>query len=134
MAVKDPIIDPDRKLLYRNFHEIGDKFKVVYLVELSRTKNKFFVILFPDFDDTSLFLHQILQFKVAEKLLKQVGCSYLNFVYTLDIKFGKLVINNYHNSLRDSGHVDSIFMSKIDPRPIGHQSSRNQTTGRTPKR
>lgn len=56
ILVRDPIIDPNRKVLYRNFHEIGKKFKVVYMVELSRTKTKFIIILFPNYEDPSTFL------------------------------------------------------------------------------
>ena len=40
-------IDPKRKVLYRNFHEINSK---IYLVELSRNKQKVFILLFPNFE------------------------------------------------------------------------------------
>ena len=57
MVLKDPMIDPKRKVMYRNFHEIGECFKVVYLVEISRNDKKMFVILFPNYEKPDMFLH-----------------------------------------------------------------------------
>lgn len=40
-------IEPTRKVLYRNFHEIDSQ---VYLIEISRNKKKVFILLFPNFE------------------------------------------------------------------------------------
>lgn len=96
MAIKDPLIDPDRKVLYRNFHEIGSKFRVAYLVEISRSKTKFYILLFPNFEKPEMFLHQIINSKIGERLLYLVDNVFENFVQTFDIKFGRLVLGNYH--------------------------------------
>jgi hypothetical protein len=40
-------IEPTRRVLYRNFHDIDGQ---VYLVEISRNKKKVFVLLFPNFE------------------------------------------------------------------------------------
>lgn len=108
MQIKDPLIDPDRKVLYRNFHEIGSKFRVAYLVEISRSKTKLFILLFPNFEKPEMFLHQILNSKIGERLLALVDNVFENFIQTFDIKFGKLVLGNYH------------FKAKSRPPP--HQS------------
>jgi hypothetical protein len=96
MHIKDPLIDPCRKVLYRNFHEIETKFKIVYLVEISRNKNKFFILLFPNYEQPEMFLNQILSYKIGEKLLSLVNNNLIKFIKTFDIKFGKLVLENYH--------------------------------------
>lgn len=101
MQIKDPLIDQDRKVLYRNFHEIGSKYKVVYLVEISRTKTKFFVLLFPNFEKPAMFLHEILSCKVGERLLLLVDNIFDNFIKTIDIKFGKIVLANYHFKMKN---------------------------------
>jgi len=59
-------IDPKRKVLYRNFHDIDN---TIYLVEISRNALKVFVILFPNFEMPDLYLCQILHEKVAQKLM-----------------------------------------------------------------
>jgi hypothetical protein len=56
-----------RKVLYRNFHEIGGK---IYLVEVSRSKLKVFVLLFENFENPTNFIIEVLQEKVAHKLLQ----------------------------------------------------------------
>ena len=46
-------IEPTRKVLYRNFHEINEK---VFLVEISRSKTKVFLLLFPNFEKPDLYI------------------------------------------------------------------------------
>lgn len=96
MTIKDQSIDPKRKVLYRNFHEIGTRFRVVYLVEISKTKNKFYIILFPNFEEPSIFVHIELCYKIGERLLFLQDNIFENFIKTIDIKFGKIVLENYH--------------------------------------
>jgi hypothetical protein len=55
-------IDPKRKVLYRNFHNIEQK---IYLVEISRNPLKVFILLFPNFEAPDIFLHEILHEKKA---------------------------------------------------------------------
>lgn len=55
-----------RKVLYRNFHEISGK---IFLVEISRSKLKVFVMLFENFENPTNFIIEVLQEKVAHKLL-----------------------------------------------------------------
>ena len=96
MAIKDPLVDPARKVLYRNFHKVGSKFSVVYLVEISRNKNKIFILLFPNYEKPEMFIHQVINSKIGERLLALEDNVFEKFISTFDIKFGKLVIKNYH--------------------------------------
>lgn len=64
---QNPQLDPKRKVLYRNFHEINCN---IYLVELSRNKQKVFILLFPNFEQTDNFLFEILPQKLACKMMR----------------------------------------------------------------
>ena len=55
-------IDPKRKVLYRNFHEISG---TVYLIEISRNALKVFIILFPNFEVPEIYIYEIMQEKKA---------------------------------------------------------------------
>ena len=92
----DNWIDPDRKVLYRNFHDIGDKFKIVYLVEISRNHNKMFIVLFPNFEKPDIFINLNLPIKVGENLLNKSQNVFENFIGTFSIKYGKLLLSHYH--------------------------------------
>jgi len=48
-------IELKRQVLYRNFHQVGDK---IYLVEISRNPKKVFVLLFPNFEKPEEFLSE----------------------------------------------------------------------------
>ena len=96
MKMADPMFDPNRQVLYRNFHEIGGNFKVVYLVEISRSKHKFFLILFPNFEKPSIYLNIILSYKIGEKLLSYVNNVFEDFIQTIDVRYGNIVLQNYH--------------------------------------
>jgi hypothetical protein len=50
-------IEPRRTVLYRNFHEISDK---IYLVEISRSKTKIFILLFENFENPSRYMAEAL--------------------------------------------------------------------------
>ena len=58
----DHCIDPKRKVLYRNFHDISG---TIYLVEISRNSNKVFVLLFPNFEAPDIFLSEVIAEKKA---------------------------------------------------------------------
>ena len=55
-------VDPKRKVLYRNFHEISGK---VYLVDISRNTLKVFILLFPNFEMPEIYLSEIMAEKKA---------------------------------------------------------------------
>lgn len=55
-------IDPKRKVLYRNFHDVEGK---IYLVEISRNALKVFILLFPNFECPDIFLSEIMPEKKA---------------------------------------------------------------------
>jgi len=94
MAIKNSntYIDPKRKVLYRNFHEIGDKVKIVYLVEISSNAHKIYVILFPNFEKTEVHIAEIIPIKIAERLISSCNNVFEKFIETMTVKFGKLMI------------------------------------------
>jgi len=55
-------IDPKRKVLYRNFHDVDG---VIYLVEISRNALKVFILLFPNFEAPDIFLCESMAEKKA---------------------------------------------------------------------
>lgn len=89
-------IDEKRLVLFRNFHEISG---MVYLVEISRTKQKVFIVLFEHYSLPNNFMAECLTEKVAFKLMSDHGNSFENFIAAFYIKFGKLQILGYHNKL-----------------------------------
>ena len=50
-------IKDKRKVLYRNFHSISGK---IYLVEISRSKLKVFVLLFENFENPTNYIIEVL--------------------------------------------------------------------------
>jgi hypothetical protein len=46
-------IEPNRRVLYRNFHDIQGS---IYLVEISRNQKKIFILLFPNFELPDIYL------------------------------------------------------------------------------
>lgn len=55
-------IDPKRKVLYRNFHDVDGK---IYLVEISRNNIKVFILLFPNFEAPDIYISEIMPEKKA---------------------------------------------------------------------
>lgn len=110
MAIKNAYsyIDPKRKVLYRNFHEIGDKIKVVYLVEISASAHKIYVILFPNFEKTEVHIAEILPIKIAERLIAACNNVFDKFIDTMQIKFGKLLIAGFNTKVCFKGRSKSI--------------------------
>lgn len=86
-------IEPTRKVLYRNFHEIDSQ---VYLIEISRNKKKVFILLFPNFERPDQYIQEILTDKQATKLLNESNNIYESFIRTFFIKFNKLQIRGFH--------------------------------------
>jgi hypothetical protein len=76
MIIKNPAffnIDPKRKVIYRNFHDISGS---VYLCEISKNVKKVFVILFPNFEKNDIFITESLSEKMFQKLLSDNNYGY----------------------------------------------------------
>ena len=86
-------IDMTRQVLYRNFHMIGD---TVYLVEISRNPKKVFILLFPNFEQPTEYMEELLTDKQATKLMAESGNIFENFIANFYVKFGKLQIRGFH--------------------------------------
>ena len=84
-------IDNDRKVLYRNIAEIGD-LKSSFLVEISKSKKKLFILLMDPTDKSKKIIHESLSIKIGEKLLIDVDGSFEDFIKTIQIRFGKIWI------------------------------------------
>ena len=80
-------IDPKRKVLYRNFHDIDG---TIFLVEISRNALKVFIILYPNFEAPDLFLSEIMAEKKAQKLMTDSNNMFEELVKKFHIKYGKL--------------------------------------------
>ena len=87
IGFNDHGVKDKRKVLYRNFHAISGK---IYLVEISRSKLKIFVLLFENFEIPTNFIIEALQEKVAHKLLQDNNNRFENFVAQFYTKFGRL--------------------------------------------
>jgi hypothetical protein len=102
MFIKNPQffgIDPKRKVMYRNFHEISG---VVYLCEISRNEKKIFVLLFPNFEKPDIFICEFLNEKIFQKLLGDNAYAYDHLIENnFIIKFGKLLIKSYNHGQED---------------------------------
>ena len=64
MQIKNSLFagsDQKRKVLYRNFHNISG---IIYLVEISRTAKKVYIILFPNFEKPDIFIYEALSDKI----------------------------------------------------------------------
>ena len=80
-------IDAKRKVLYRNFHNISDK---IYLIEISRSTKKIFVLLFPNFENPEAYMHEIFSEKIASKLMSDNDNLFENLIDKFYVKFDKL--------------------------------------------
>jgi hypothetical protein len=82
-------IDPKRKVLYRNFHDIGG---TVYLIEISRNALKVFILLFPNFEVPEIYLCEVMAEKKAQKLMTESSNMFEELIKKFHIKYGKLQI------------------------------------------
>ena len=105
-------IDPKRKVLYRNFHEIEKK---IYLVEISRNAHKVFIILFPNFEAPDIFISEVIPEKKAQKLMTDNNNMFEDLVAQFYIKYGKLQIAGYHGMAQDprKGGAFSINSGRV---------------------
>ena len=91
-------IDPKRKVLYRNFHDVDG---VIYLVEISRNALKVFILLFPNFEAPDIFLCESMAEKKAQKLMAESNNMFEELVTKFHVKYGKLQIQGYHGLAPD---------------------------------
>lgn len=80
-------IDPKRKVLYRNFHDVDG---TIYLVEISRNALKVFILLFPNFEAPDIFLCESMAEKKAQKLMAESNNMFEELVTKFHVKYGKL--------------------------------------------
>lgn len=80
-------IDPKRKVLYRNFHDVDG---IIYLVEISRNALKVFILLFPNFEAPDIFLFESMPEKKAQKLMTESNNMFEELVTKFHVKYGKL--------------------------------------------
>jgi hypothetical protein len=86
-------IDNSRKVLYRNFHRIGDQ---VFLVEISRSTMKIFILLFPNFETPEVYQQCVMAEKQAQRLMSESGNLFENFIHRFYLKYEKLQIEGFH--------------------------------------
>lgn len=91
-------IDMKRKVLYRNFHEVSG---TVFLIEISRSKTKVFIVLFENYANPDSFIAEALTEKLAFSLMARHGNLYENFVQSFYIAYGKLMIDGYHHKVNE---------------------------------
>ena len=98
-VARDAGIDPKRKVLYRNFHDING---MIYLVEISRVPKKVHVLMFPNYERPEIFVCDTLPEKTFQKLLTDSNGVFDNLInVNFKVKYGKLYIIGYHGHLRD---------------------------------
>ena len=98
-VARDAGIDPKRKVLYRNFHDIN---RMIYLVEISRSAKKVGVVMFPNYERPEIFVCDALPEKTFQKLLTDANGIFDNLISaTFKVKYGKLYILGYHGHARD---------------------------------
>ena len=53
--------------------------------------------MFPNFEKPDEYMHEQMTWKQADRLLKESGYVFENFVSTFYVKFGKLQIKGFHD-------------------------------------
>lgn len=91
-------MDENRKVLYRNFHEISGN---CYLVEISRNKKKVFLCLFENYAAPDVFIVECLPEKLAFSLMARHNNLFENFIASFNIAYGKLLIDGYHHKVNE---------------------------------
>lgn len=87
-------IDPKRKVLYRNFHDIKG---MIYLIEISRNAKRIFIVLFPNYERPEIFVCDTLSEKIFQKLLTDANGVFDNLIaQNFRVKYGRLHILGYH--------------------------------------
>ena len=125
-------IDPKRKVLYRNFHDIKHTkhgldiskrrkrlmamqqqpldYKT-YLIEISMSNDRkqVFMILFPNYEDPNTYIKEQLPNKVFGKLLGDNEGLFSNFIFNnIEIRFGRMWISGYHGLSKDPRYTRTI--------------------------
>ena len=89
-------MDENRKVLYRNFHDVSDK---LYLIEISRNKTKVFICLFENYASPDEFIAEVLSEKLAFALMARHDNLFENFVRSFYIAYGRLQIEGHHHKV-----------------------------------
>lgn len=113
MQIKNSLFvgsDQKRKVLYRNFHNISG---IIYLVEISRTAKKVYIILFPNFEKPDIFIYEALSDKIFQKLMSDQNFQFVDFLSTFKIKFSKLWIEGYHGHPVDPRKVRTVQPGRV---------------------
>ena len=101
-------IEPQRQVLYRNFHMIES---TIYLVEISRNARKVFIILFPNYEAADVYKACVLSEKQAQKLMKESNNMFEVFIQKFYLKFGKLQIDGFHNKASVKSNIGRVYNS-----------------------
>ena len=104
-------IEPKRKVLYRNFHQVDFK---IYLIEISRNTKKVFILLFPNFEQPEQYLSEVFPEKVAMKLMNDNNNLFENLVKNFYVKFNKLQIEGYHGKSFLKKHENLSVLKSIE--------------------
>lgn len=122
-------IDPKRKVLYRNFHDVDG---VIYLVEISRNALKVFILLFPNFEAPDIFLCESMAEKKAQKLMAESNNMFEELVTKFHVKYGKLQIQGYHGLAPDPRKLASAgTYSRFSQQPSLKRATANTHTVRS---
>lgn len=113
-------VDPKRRVMYRNYHNIKMAKHLImdmqrkrrrafhvqeppniqtHLVEIasSQDKKNVFIIMFPHFDDTQVYMKECLPIKLFNKLLNDNEGLFSNLINNnLEIRYGRIWVWGYH--------------------------------------
>ena len=74
---KETGINPKRRVIYRQFHDIN---KTIFLVEICRSSKKILILLFPNYERPDLYICDTLPEAAFDRLLEDVDGSYNNLI------------------------------------------------------
>jgi hypothetical protein len=102
-------ISQDRQVLYRNFHQImDDKGGHIYLVEISRSSRRVFILVFPNFEEPEVYKSCQMTEKQATKLMGECNNIFDEFIKKFFIKFNKLQIEGFHTKRGLNGDIVGV--------------------------
>jgi hypothetical protein len=117
-------IQPVRQVLYRNFHQVNDDRGSghIYLVEISRSEKKVFILLFPNFETPEVYKSCHMTEKQATKLMSECGNVFDEFIKKFFIKFDRLQIEGFHTKRNIQGGIIAGAV-KVQPPNRGYYNS-----------
>ena len=87
----------------------------IYLVEISRSGQKVFILLFPNFETPELYRSCQMTEKQATKLMSECNNVFDEFIKKFFIKFDKLQIEGFHTKRAINGSIIGLSSAKKDP-------------------